>query len=154
MATNTLIQKLYASDESGVGEDSVIISNRREIETFIASEAIADGDFVCLDISKTSDGDKMSYVKKLKADAGVTAVGIGVADQAATEAGALVRVVIKGFKSAANVATGAAIGERVMGTATAGRGDVLVNSSTLPALAYVVTTASANAADVIVIKQF
>lgn len=154
MATNTLIQKLYASDESGVGEDSVKVSNRQELETFIASEAIADGDLVCLDISKTSDGDKMSYIKKLKTDAGVTAVAIGIADQAATEAGALVRVVIKGFKAAANVATGAAIGERIVGTATAGRGDVLANSSTLPPLAYVVTTASANAADVIVIKQF
>ena len=154
MATNTLIQKLFASDESGVGEDSIKVSNRQELETFFASEAIADGDLVCLDISKTSDGDKMSYVKKLKTDAGVTAVAIGIADQGVS-AGEQVRVVIKeGFKSAANVATGAAIGERIVGTATAGRGDVLVNSSTLPALGYVVTTASANAADVIVIKQF
>ena len=153
MATNTLIQKLFASDESGVGEDSIKVSNRQELETFFASEAIADGDLVCLDISKTSDGDKMSYVKKLKTDAGVTAVAIGIADQGVS-AGDQIRVVIKGFKAAANVATGAAIGERIVGTATAGRGDVLANSSTLPALAYVVTTASANAADVIVIKQF
>ena len=153
MATSTLIQKLFASDESGVGEDSIKVSNRQELETFFSSEAITDGDLVCLDISKTSDGDKMSYVKKLKTDAGVTAVAIGIADQG-VEAGEQVRVVIKGFKAAANVATGAAIGERIVGTATAGRGDVLVNSSTLPALGYVVTTASANAADVIVIKQF
>jgi hypothetical protein len=41
-----------------------------------------------------------------------------------------------------------------MGTGTAGRGDVLTNSSTLPALAYVVTEAAGNSADVIVIKQF
>lgn len=153
MATNTLIQKLFASDESGVGEDSIKVSNRQELETFFASENIADGDLVCLDISKTSDGDKMSYVKKLKTDAGVTAVAIGIADQGVA-AGEQVRVVIKGFKAAANVATGAAIGERIVGTATAGRCDVLTAGSTLPALAYVVTTASANAADVIVIKQF
>jgi len=156
MATSTLIQKLFASDESGVGEDSIKVSNRQEMETFFASEAISDGDLVCLDISKTSDGDKMSYVKKLKADAGLTAVGIGIADQtiSSNEVGNQIRVVIKGFKAGANVATGAAIGERIVGTSTAGRGDVLANSSTLPALAYVVTTASANAADVIVIKQF
>ena len=153
MATNTLIQKLFASDESGVGEDSVKVSNRQELETFFASESISDGDLVCLDISKSSDGDKMSYVKKLKTDAGVTAVSIGIADQDADE-GALIRVVIKGFKADANIATGAAIGERFVGTSTAGRGDVLANSSTLPALGYVVTTASANAADVIVLKQF
>mgnify|MGYP003131873259 CR=1 FL=1 len=154
MATNTLIQKLFASDESGVGEDSIKVSNRQELETFFASEAIADGDLVCLDISKTSDGDKMSYVKKLKTDAGLTAVAIGIADQAAIEAGDQIRVVIKGFKANANVATGAAVGERIVGTATAGRGDVLANSSTLPALAYVITEAAANVADVMVIKQF
>ena len=76
MATNTLIQKLFASDESGVGEDSVKISNRQEVETFFASEALSDGDLVCLDISKSSDGDKMSYVKKLDVSAGLTAVAI------------------------------------------------------------------------------
>ena len=154
MATNTLIQKLFASDESGVGEDSIKVSNRQELETFFASENISNGDAVCLDISKTSDGDKMSYVKKLKTDAGVTAVAIGIADQAAIEAGDQIRVVIKGFKANANVATGAAVGERIVGTATAGRGDVLANSSTLPALAYVITEAAANVADVMVIKQF
>jgi len=156
MATSTLIQKLFASDESGVGEDSIKVSNRQELETFFSSEAITDGDLVCLDISKTSDGDKMSYVKKLKTDVGDTAVAIGIADQTITSdnIGDQIRVVIKGFKAGANIATGAAVGERFVGTATAGRGDVLVNSSTLPALGYVVTTASANAADVIVIKQF
>ena len=156
MATNTLIQKLFASDESGVGEDSVKVSNRQELETFFASESISDGDLVCLDISKSSDGDKMSYVKKLKTDAGLTAVAIGIADQtiSSDQVGDLIRVVIKGFKADANIATGAAIGERFVGTSTAGRGDVLANSSTLPALGYVVTTASANAADVIVLKQF
>ena len=153
MATSTLIQKIFASDESGVGEDSIKVSNRQELETFVASEAIVDGDIVCLDISKTSNGDKMSYVKKGKTDAGLTAVCIGIADQS-VEAGELIRVVIKGFKASANIATGAAVGERFVGTSTAGRGDVLANSSTLPALGYVVTTASANAADVIVLKQF
>ena len=153
MATSTLIQKIFASDESGVGEDSIKVSNRQELETFVASEAIVDGDIVCLDISKTSNGDKMSYVRKGKTDAGLTAVCIGIADQS-VEAGELIRVVIKGFKASANIATGAAVGERFVGTSTAGRGDVLANSSTLPALGYVVTTASANAADVIVLKQF
>jgi hypothetical protein len=153
MATSTLIQKLYAPDESGVGEDSVLVSNRRQVETFFASEAISDGDLVCLDISKTSNGDKMSFIKKLKTDAGLTAVAIGIADEAIAS-GDSGRVVIKGFKAGANIATGAAIGERFIGTSTAGRGDVLANTSTIPALGYVVTTASANAADVIVLKQF
>jgi hypothetical protein len=152
MATSTLIQKLFASDESGVGEDSVKVSNRQETEIFFASEAIVDGDIVCLDISKTSDGDKMSYVKKGKTDAAATAVCIGIADQS-VEAGDLVRVVIKGFKAGANIATGVGQGERFVGSGTAGRGELLANSSTLPALGYVVTTAAANVAPVIVIKQ-
>ena len=153
MATSTLIQKLFASDESGVGEDSVKVSNRQETEIFFTSEAISDGDLVCLDISKTSDGDKMSYVKKLKTDAGLTAVAIGIADQDAAS-GAQCRVVIKGFKADANIATGAGVGERFIGTSTAGRGDVLANTSTIPALGYVVTLAADNTADVIVLKQF
>jgi len=153
MATSTLIQKLYAPDESGVGEDSVLVSNRRQVETFFASEAISNGDLVCLDISKTSDGDKMSFIKKLKTDAGLTAVAIGIADEAIAS-GDSGRVVIKGFKAGANIATGAAIGERFIGTSTAGRGDVLANTSTIPALGYVVTLAAGNLADVIVLKQF
>jgi hypothetical protein len=153
MATSTLIQKLFGADESGVGEDSIKVSNRQETEMFYASEAINDGDLVCLDISKTSDGDKMSYVKKLKTDAGLTAVAIGIADQDAAS-GALCRVVIKGFKADANIATGAAVGERFIGTSTAGRGDVLANTSTIPALGYIVTEAALNVADVIVLKQF
>ena len=153
MATNTLIQKLFGKDETGVGEDGVTQSNRREVEQFIASEGITDGDLVCLDISKSTAGERMYHVKKLKTDVGATAVAIGVADQDA-DADARINVVIKGYKSGANIATGAAIGERFVGTATAGRGDVLANTSTLPALGYVVTTASANAADVVIIKQF
>ena len=154
MATSTLLQKLFASDEgASVGADSVLVSNRRQVETFIASEAISDGDFVCLDLAKSTDGEKLLYIKKLNSGAGATVLAIGVADEA-IGSGEQGTVVIKGFKKDANVATGAAIGERIVGTSTAGRGDVLANSSTLPALAYVVTTASGNQADVIVIKQF
>ena len=51
-------------------------------------------------------------------------------------------------------ATGAAVGERFIGTGTAGRGDVLANTSTIPALGYIVTEAAANQADVYILKQF
>jgi len=45
MATSTLIQKLFGADESGVGEDSIKVSNRQETEMFYASEAIPDRDW-------------------------------------------------------------------------------------------------------------
>lgn len=56
MATNTLIQKLFASDETGVGEDSNAVSNRQQIEKFRATEAITAGATVSLDVSQTSNG--------------------------------------------------------------------------------------------------
>ena len=56
MATNTLIQKLFGADETGVGETDAGVSNRQQIETFRCSEAIAAGATVSLDVSQTSNG--------------------------------------------------------------------------------------------------
>tara|TARA_R110000772_G_scaffold110997_2_gene214719 strand:- start:579 stop:1094 length:516 start_codon:yes stop_codon:yes gene_type:complete len=56
MATNTLIQKLFALDETGVGEDSILDSNRQQLETFRCSEIITPGACVSLDVSQTSNG--------------------------------------------------------------------------------------------------
>ena len=151
MATNTILQ--YLDQANADGEDYGFPSNRQQKETFVASEQISDGDLVCLDISKTSDGDKMAHIKKLKTDVGLTAVAIGVADEDIAS-GASGEVIIRGFKASANIATGAGVGERFVGTSTAGRGDVLVASSTIPALGYVITLAADNTADVYIIKQF
>ena len=76
MATSTLIQRLEAG-ETGV-------SNRSQTETFLAGGAIAKGDWVALDTSKTG-ADKALYVVEA---AGVATVGqanvMGVALEAAT----------------------------------------------------------------------
>tara|TARA_R110000782_G_scaffold74754_2_gene149328 strand:- start:248 stop:757 length:510 start_codon:yes stop_codon:yes gene_type:complete len=56
MATNTLIQKLFGVDETGVGESDAGVSNRQQIETFRCSEAITAGAVVSLDVSQTSNG--------------------------------------------------------------------------------------------------
>ena len=154
MATSTLLQKIFAADESGVGEDSVLDSNRRQVETFICSEAIDDGDIVCLDISKSTDGEKMLYVKKANTGAGATTLTIGVADQSTGEAGDTVRVVIKGFKKDANVATGGNTGDRIVGSSTGGRATQYAASSTQAILGYQLEAAAANKADVYIIKQF
>ena len=64
MATNTILQSLNTSAE-GAGTGS---SARRQIETYIASGAIAAGDLVCFDITKTNDSDKCLHI--VKADTG------------------------------------------------------------------------------------
>jgi len=56
MATNTLIQKLFAVDETSVGEDSSQVSNRQQIETFRCGEAISAGATVSLDVSQANNG--------------------------------------------------------------------------------------------------
>jgi hypothetical protein len=68
MATNTLIQKLFASDETGVGEDSNAVSNRQQIEKFRASEVITAGATVSLDVSQTSNGLRGLVVAEADAD--------------------------------------------------------------------------------------
>ena len=77
MATNTLIQKLFAVDEVGVGEESTLDSNRQQIETFRCGEAIAAGATVSLDVSQTSNGLRALCVAEADA-ADYIPVGIAV----------------------------------------------------------------------------
>ena len=119
MATQNLLQRLdQASETTG---SSVNASNRRIEEVFIASEAITAGDFVCLDLSKSDDSDKILFVKKLNTTA-ITSLGVGVAI-ATVAADENVRVCIRGMISA-NVATGVVQGDRLVSSSTAGRAEV------------------------------
>tara|TARA_R100000734_G_C3287301_1_gene79757 strand:+ start:139 stop:627 length:489 start_codon:yes stop_codon:yes gene_type:complete len=77
MATNTLIQRLFSADESGVNEESNTCSNRVQHEIFRAGETITAGATVSLDFSQTSNGERALVVKE--ADA-ADVVGIGVYD--------------------------------------------------------------------------
>ena len=134
MATNTLLQYLQADDGSGVAL-GVTPSNRRQVERFIASSAISAGDIVALDISKTADGDKSLFVVQADTGDGLTTLTIGVAleDAAANED---LNVVIRGFVKDANVATGGAIGDRIVGSNTAGRATQYAASSSQAILGY------------------
>jgi hypothetical protein len=121
MATQNLLQRLdAAADTTG---SSVNASDRRIEEVFVASAAITAGDFVCLDLSKSDDSDKALFVKQLKSlplpGATATSLGIGVAIDSAA-AGENVRVCIRGMVSA-NVDAAIAQGDRLVGTAVAGR---------------------------------
>ena len=152
MATNTLLQYLQADDGSGVAL-GITPSNRRQVERFIASGTIVAGDIVCLDISKTADGDKSLFVTKANTGSGNTTLTIGVALDAA-EANDELNVVIRGLAKDANVATGGAIGDRIVGSNTAGRATQYGASSTQAILGYQLAAASGNKADVWIIKQY
>ena len=98
MATNTLIQKLFAADETSVGEDSVEVSNRQQIEKFRCSEIITAGATVSLDLSQTSNGLRGMVVAE--AD-GTDVVPIGIytggADAVDSVAGSFIDVVVRGI---------------------------------------------------------
>lgn len=91
MATNTMLQTLNAAAVGGLES----ASNRRQVETFIAADAIAIGDVVMFDVSQTGP-DRVLFVKKGTQVATGNGLCIGVAIEAAA-AGEDVRVVVAGY---------------------------------------------------------
>ena len=148
MATNTLLQSLNDSaNQATTGS-----SNRRQVETFIASSAIAANDLVALDIGTSNDSDKALYIIKADSTTGAGVVAIGFALDAAASPGDLVRVTIAGVHESANVDT-TVLGDRLKVSSTAGRARVYGAGDTVPVLGYAVEADTANVATVIVIKQ-
>ena len=148
MATNTLLQSLNGSDNQATTGSS----NRRQVETFLASAAIAVNDLVCLDLTKSSNSDIPLYITKANRSAAGTVVAIGFALNAAT-AGDEVRVTIAGLHESANVAAISA-GDRLIASDTvAGQAEAFTAAETVPVIAYACDDHTANVAPVIVIKQ-
>ena len=106
MATNTLLQYLQADDGSGTALTGSP-SHRRQVERFIASAAIAEGDAVSFDTSKSADSQKTLYVVSADTGAATSKCFVGVALEAATAAGDEINVVISGL-AVANLASGGA----------------------------------------------
>jgi hypothetical protein len=152
MATSTLLQYLQPTDGSGVAL-GVTPSNRRQVERFIASHAIAANDLVALDFSKTADGDKALYIRKAL-NSEISQVPIGFALNAATAAGDEVNVTIAGIHESANVVGTTAAGDRLIISAVAGQAMVVVAADTVPIVAVAVEADTANVATVFVLKQF
>jgi hypothetical protein len=90
MATSTLVQFLA----EGEGGDT---SNRRQVETFLAADAIGAGDVVMFDTTKTG-ADRVLHVKKATVVANGNGLCCGVA-LAAASAGERVDAVIGGYAS-------------------------------------------------------
>jgi len=155
MATNTLLQRLDASaDTTG---SSVGASHRRQVEDFIAGGAIAAGDWVAFDASKTGS-DQLLFVVEA---AGVATKGNPAAFGVALAAAAVndrVTVVVSGFCESAQVAAATVAGSALIGPiGTAGRAEIEVPGTTTGQLCGIALTddsAVTNYAQVIVLKQF
>ena len=153
MATNTLIQKLYGKDESGVGEGEASQSNRRQIETFIASAAIVAGDAVAFDLSQTSDGLKTMRVLKADTDAATSKCFVGVALEAAAAEGDRVDVCIAGICTAL-IGSGGGVGVPLMIGSDGGKFVDYSAGSVQSIAAHCASAVSGGEATVIVHKQF
>lgn len=152
MATSTLIQFLA----TGQGIDT---SNRRQLETFLADGAIAQGAPVMFDIAETADGDKAVKVVEGAADKAM----IGIAIEAAA-AGAQVRVCLAGICEALVKGTNNAGNSAIAAGDYICQGDVAgemykytIGADALPHAVLVDAVGSGDAAalkTVIVLKQF
>jgi len=119
MSSSRYIQKVYHSDESGVGEDSASQSARQVLEVFRAGEAITAGDAVCFDFSQSTIAQMFAVVKKLDGGAANTSVFCGIAAESAAS-GAFVKVVVEGLVPNAYVDSATAKGDYLIGSTTAG----------------------------------
>jgi hypothetical protein len=116
---------------------------RQEVKTYIASGAIAAGDFLELDAGKTGATAAL-YVKKCTVVATVGNGGVvGIALEAAAAAEDEIRVVTRGYVASANVHASTAAGTVLCGPITvAGRADLAL-ASTLGGIAVALTDDSA-----------
>ena len=158
MATQNIIQYLETSQYNALPSGGTVAvgieaMNRRQIETFIASEAIAVGDALSLDLAQTNNGDKAIFV--MKADTGTNAkrCGIGVAISAAAAAGDTVDVCIGGMAEA-KVKAGTAVGDRLSIYSTVGILEPYQNTFEDPILAVAGAPEAGGTAIVFAIKQF
>jgi len=143
MATNTLIQSLNAG--------SAFPSNRRQVETFLAGEALTAGDAVAFDFSQTEDADKVLFVKAAGTAADIRHfVGVALEDAAA---GGKVNCVISGPVTC-NVAAGTAADAGLGIGGTPGELLTYVNASVNPIVARTVGAEAGGSALVVVIRQF
>jgi len=159
MATQNLIQYLETSGYNALPNPGGVVAvgaeamNRRQIETFIASEAIVVGDTLALDFSKTATGEKGIFVVKCDSGVATKKCGVGIAITAAA-AGETVDAVIAGMVDNAKVAGATAIGDAMaLSAATPGELAVYVNADVLPVFAIAATAHAAGTATVFVIKQ-
>ena len=146
MATSDIINYIEPGAETDV-------MNRRKVETFIASEAIAARDVVSLDGSQSADGDKALYIVKADTGTGTDSIPVGVALDTAANAGEEVRVIVRGVAEA-NVDGATAAGSSLTIGSTAGQLAVYANTDTTRIVAQAFEADTANVATVYVYPAY
>ena len=116
MATNRTIQYL-GRDATGTRIDDSDLSSRRQVENFVAGAAFSAGDWVILDTSATGSLRAATVIKAPASS--VSAAVMGCALQAATAAGDIVQVVVRGYHATATVNTSTASGNALFCGGTA-----------------------------------
>jgi len=138
MATSNLVQSLNPGTS--------FPSNRRRIETFLASSTIAVGDLVALDLSKTNSADQMLYIVPANSGASNTGLAVGVALKIY---GDKVDVVIAGYASC-KVGGATAAGANIDASTAAG----IATTVTHEGIAYAITGHAGGVANVFVKSRF
>jgi hypothetical protein len=138
MATSNLVQSLNPGTS--------FPSNRRQIETFLKSSTIVEGDLVALDLSKTNSADQMLYIVPANSGASNTGLAVGVALKIY---GDKVDVVISGFASC-KVGGATAAGANLDASVAAG----IATTVTHEGIAYAITGHAAGKANVFVKSRF
>jgi predicted phage tail protein len=134
MATSNLVQSLNPGTS--------FPSNRRQIETFLKSSTIVEGDLVALDLSKTNSADQMLYIVPANSGASNTGLAVGIY-------GDKVDVVISGFASC-KVGGATAAGANLDASVAAG----IATTVTHEGIAYAITGHAAGKANVFVKSRF
>jgi hypothetical protein len=170
MATSTLIQKLdgtalTTSTTVPGGYDVVTtpdVSNRRQIETFIAGATVVAGDWLQFDTSKTGALRVLTVIQASANGTGnplVVGVCLGSAETTgALTVGSKINVIVAGYAEKANCALASVNAAGIaltVGAAGAGQAVAIGAGQTGPACGVSLATASAgNVAPVWVYKQF
>ena len=168
MATSTLIQRLESTalvasttvPGSYTSVETPDVSNRRQVETFIAGATVTVGDWLEFDTSATGAA-RVATVVQASANGSQNPLVVGVCLGSAESSGALtagskINVVVAGYMETANVTAGAA-GVPLGVSATAGRAQATILPAAVgsgPACGVSLAASVANVAPVWVYKQF
>lgn len=147
MATASLIQYLGTTDAVTGAQLGVSPSDRLKVETFITSAAITKGQVVALDVSKmaTDATGGLTSVTVLPADfnsAPVQKVVVGVAAEAQSVVGGLIKVIVRGPAVSVPVVSATAVGDCLIldPAGSAGAAAPQTAASVADAFAYALTS--------------
>jgi hypothetical protein len=168
MATSTLIQRLdstalVTSTTVPGGYQTVTtpdVSNRRQVETFIAGATVVVGDWLQFDTSKTG-AERVLTVIQASANGTGNPLVVGVCLGSAETTGALtvgskINVIVGGYAERANVANAVAAAGVALTVEAAGAGQAvaITAADTGPACGVTLGAPVANVAPVWIYKQF